>query len=357
MIGKLNTDILYLIEALKVEGYWSLKHMEGAIQNKDLALLRYIERILKDLNIRSKKRILVKIRDNDFRKISIINENEKEIRFWWEKSPLSNKQKIVFNLPFKLKQKIILTNNNTETIVSIYVKNNEIIVSGNNINGWAYLDIRFHNIKFIRFLESVADKKNLSINFNTIRDKEDITAIFGAIVDAEANIAHYRLFRRISIRMKSEKYLEDIKKMLSLLDVNSKIYKFRNKPLNCDFFRLDVEGWEDFNKLIVAGMNFKHSRKKAKMNEIMKSYKRNQISRNSALRFYLNLINNNRGLTAWELSNKISKSRNVINHYLNKLIEKGLISRVRKKGVNEITYLYYPNNSRKHSPHLTFHKD
>ena len=42
----LTENLIYLIECLKVEGYWSLKNYECSIQNKNLPFLRHIEKLL-----------------------------------------------------------------------------------------------------------------------------------------------------------------------------------------------------------------------------------------------------------------------------------------------------------------------
>ena len=45
----INKDTVYLIEALKVEGYWSSRNFTLVIQNKNLPLLKHIEEITKNL--------------------------------------------------------------------------------------------------------------------------------------------------------------------------------------------------------------------------------------------------------------------------------------------------------------------
>ncbi|MEK6933195.1 MAG: LAGLIDADG family homing endonuclease [Nanoarchaeota archaeon] len=346
---ELSPDILYLIEALKVEGYWSIKYREGAIQNKDLQFLRFIDNILKKCKVNTKKRILVKVRlQNLSDNVGLFDIHGNKIKYRWEKSPFSNKKKIVFNLAFRLSQKIKLVLGNVIIPITIIIHKNKIEVAGKQIEGWAYLDLRFYNTKFVRFLESVANKKNLSINFDTIKNSKDMTSIFSAIVDAEGNLVYYRFFRRISIRMKSKNYLEDVQKLLHLLHVNSTLSKIKNKAVRGDFFDLVIEGWEDINKLIKEGVDLKHSEKKKKLRIILESYKRNQISRNSSRKFYLDLIDDNPGITVRDLSTKTLKSTRVINHYLIRLYRKGLILREKKTGIKGLTYTYYPNTSRKH---------
>src|SRR3989338_4399891 len=61
---KLSPDFIYLIEAIKVEGYWSYKNFTLTIQNKNLPFLGRVESIVKHSGIKPSKRILVKIKPN-----------------------------------------------------------------------------------------------------------------------------------------------------------------------------------------------------------------------------------------------------------------------------------------------------
>ena len=64
---KITPEMMYLIEALKVEGYWSIKHRGGEIQNKNVPLISYFEKILSDFKVKTSKRILMKIKPTPLR--------------------------------------------------------------------------------------------------------------------------------------------------------------------------------------------------------------------------------------------------------------------------------------------------
>jgi len=109
MIAKYNLtldeDMLYLIETLKVEGYWSTKSYTLTLQNKNIPLLNRIEEILKKRGlIVPSKRILLKIKLEDETKkeeLKILNE-DRELNFHMEISPFDNKKvKAVTSLPYK----------------------------------------------------------------------------------------------------------------------------------------------------------------------------------------------------------------------------------------------------------------
>ena len=58
---KITPELIYLAESFRVEGYWSIKHKEAAIQNKNLSYLDNIEKLLNDYKIKPIKRTLVKV--------------------------------------------------------------------------------------------------------------------------------------------------------------------------------------------------------------------------------------------------------------------------------------------------------
>jgi len=92
----LNEDMIYLIETLKVEGYWSSKTFTLTLQNKDIPLLTHIEEIVKNLKLNFYKRILLKIRvdDNTKKEDISLNWKNKKVNFHIEKNalPLYEKQ-------------------------------------------------------------------------------------------------------------------------------------------------------------------------------------------------------------------------------------------------------------------------
>jgi len=84
---KLNNEMIYLIETLKVESYWCKENFTLTLQNKDIQLLDHIEAIVNSLGIRVSKRTLLKIKLKD-------NTKRNEVNLYInKKNKLSHKQK------------------------------------------------------------------------------------------------------------------------------------------------------------------------------------------------------------------------------------------------------------------------
>lgn len=332
---ELTPEFIYFIEALKVEGYWSLKHRTISIQNKNLPFLKYIETILKNLKINVSKRILVKIKPFiDFnKKNTLISHNQRKLNFHIEKSPFDGSKKIVTSLPYKEKYNLQLKIKNKNFPIVIEKSEEEIEVKS-NLKGWAYCDIKTSNINLLRFLsEFIGDNKKLKVEpFLINSDKEYVAAAFSALIDAEGSIDHYKLFRKIRIRMRAKNYLKEWQELLEKFNIQSRLSKNTDKE-----YGLTIEGWEDFDRLKRIGLNLRHSKKNKKFKEIFDSYIRNQISRNTAFQFYTQKLKEiDKPITTRELSKKLGKSKRVVNHYLTILMRKNLI----KVNKSKSTYLY-----------------
>ena len=208
---KINKDTTYLIEALKVEGYWSSENFTITIQNKNLPLLNHIENIAKNLEIKVGKRTLLKIRLNEGAQkedIKILS-GKKELNFHIEKSPFDeNKLKAVTSLSYKKNQKINLSyRNNRHSIKITYLK--EGILCKSDLECWAYGDLRFPNKKLLSFLDKYANKKKLEIgDYLSLKNPELIASAFSALIDCEGSINHYQLYRKLRVRMRAKDYLE-----------------------------------------------------------------------------------------------------------------------------------------------------
>ncbi|MBU2633790.1 MAG: LAGLIDADG family homing endonuclease [Nanoarchaeota archaeon] len=335
---EINQDLIYLIEALKVEGYWSIKHKEGSIQNKNLPFLRNIERISKNIGLNTTKRILVKIKMPDDlckENINVFHQNKK-LKFHIEMSPFNkNKKKIVFTIPYQKSYELILKINGNIVPIKLYEGEEEFHFNS-NIKCWAYLEIRFWNANFIRFLDNHFNKKDLRINFKFLLNKKEfLINALSAIIDSEGSIDYYQHYRRISITMKPKKYIEDLKKLLTILGVHSHIYY--DKSNKCSNYKLSFSGWNNFDILLKSGLCLRQSKKYQKLKTIMKTYKRKQISRNKAQKHYVEKLKEiNKPIKAKEFSEYLCKSKRVVNHYLTKLMKKGMIN-VDKTNV---AYLY-----------------
>ena len=322
---KLNGDMIYLIETLKVEGYWSKKYFTLTLQNKDMPLLNNIERIVKNLDIKINKRILLKIRlDNNTEKenIKIILDNE-ELKFHIETSPFdNNKVKAVTSLPYKRDYQITLIYNKRKISINIKVNKNEIIVKS-KLDCWVYGDLRFPTKDLLNFLEDYCgNKKEFHLEEFLINSNGRLVmSAFSALVDCEGSVDHYDLFRKIRIRMRNKDYLSQWKDLLAKWDIKARLQKNNEKE-----FELCIEGWQDFNRLNELGFKLFHSKKSKKWGDILNGFKRNQISRNSYRAFYLKKLRElNKKITAQEFANHLNKSKRVINHYLLKLEKEKLV--------------------------------
>jgi len=321
---KLTPELIYLAEALKVEGYWNLKNWNASIQNKNLPFLRYIESILKNIGIPIHKRVLFKIKPNfDFDKeeVRLIQDN-KELSFHLEKSPFDGSKKVVTSLSYKKEYKLKLKIRNKSYKIKISFSKEEIETES-KFQSWAYYTISFPNKKILSFMSEYAgNHKDVNVNpFLFKSDKEYVAAAFSALVDAEGSVNYYKLIRRIRIRMRNYNYLKNWKRLLNKFNIDC-----RFKCYDGIESILVIEGWEDLNRLKELGIKFHHSKKSKTFDEIFKSYKRHQISRDTAYNFYVKKLKEiGRPITAKEFAEILGKSKRVVNHYFTKLLRKNLI--------------------------------
>ena len=218
---KLSSDFIYLIEAIKVEGYWSYKNFTLTIQNKNLPFLRRIEKIVKSLGIKPYKRILIKIKpDVDFNKEDVVLTNDVTLNFHLEKSPFDGSKKIVTSLPYMGDYNIKVNIKNKTYFLTVKEGKEELEINS-ELRAWAYLDLRFPKARLLKFLsEYLEDNKKARIQkflFNS--DNKYAASSFSALIDAEGSLTHYGLFRTIRIRMRNKQYLQDWKKLLDKFDL------------------------------------------------------------------------------------------------------------------------------------------
>ena len=321
----LDENMIYLIESLKVEGYWSTKSYTLTLQNKNIPFLNHIEELVRDLGIIiPSKRILLKIKLPDETKkeeVKII-EGNKELSFHIEKSPFDNsKIKAVTSLPYKKEYQLNLICGDEATPIRIRCLDNELIYES-KLKCFIYKDLRFPKIELLKFLDKYCGgKKKFHIEeflFNA-NDKKVISA-FSALIDCEGTITWYGLKRNIQIRMRNKKYLEQWRILLKKFDVICRLEQDK------DGWGIVIEGWEDFDKLKKMGLKLYHSEKAKKFEELMFGFKRNQISRGSYKQFYVNKLKEiNKKTTIEEISKRIGKSKRTVNHYIKKLREERLV--------------------------------
>ena len=334
----INEETIYLMEAMKVEGYWKTKSYTLTIQNKDLPLLNHIEKIAMSLGVKPSKRILLKIRlDDETPKEDVkIKTDNLEVNFHIEKSPFDNKKvKAVTSLPYKKEYNIKIFIKKKKYKIKLTSLKNAFNITG-DIQCWVYGDIRFPVKSLLNFLDTYGgDKKSLRMSGIIKSDEKLIISAFSALIDCEGSINWYGLKREISIRMKSKEYLKGWSDLLNTLEIGN---RFRERG---DLWEINISGWEDFKKLEKHGLKLNHSQKYDKWKKMMNGFKRNQISRNSYKEFYINKIKEFDKVTAIELAKRLQKSKRVINHYLLKLEKEKLIQCDRKNW----PYLYFISTS------------
>ncbi|MEA3248084.1 MAG: LAGLIDADG family homing endonuclease [Nanoarchaeota archaeon] len=322
---ELNKEMVYLIETLKVESYWSKKNFTLTLQNKDIPLLNHIEKIVNNLGIKVSKRILLKIRleDNTQKKsVKLYNKNQ-ELNFHIERSPFNAERvKAVTSLPFKKKYEILLKTkeNKYPLILNSRLKKIDIECE---LESWAYGDLRFPTKKLLDFLDIyLKGNKNIQIEELLLSSHSDIImSAFSALVDCEGTINWYGLKRNIQIRMNSKDYLLQWKSLLEKYKIGCRFEK-NDKNL----WGLVISGWEDFDRLEKLGFKLIHSRKAKKWKEMMKGYKRNQISRGTYKEFYIKKMKEvDREITTKELSEITGKSKRTINYFLLRLEKEDLL--------------------------------
>jgi len=316
---EITPELAYLIEALKVEGYWTTEHRRGEIQNKNLALLFYIEDLLKRVGVNTKKSLLIKIKPKwqNFKSedIQIIDKQGKQLRFHIEHSPFDGSKKIKFYLPFKARS-FIFKQINKATKISFRIRNCKIFTYS-AVPIFIYTSLTFYKKDFLElldFLIPIRGAHNMRLHKNLYKlQKEYVSAAFSALVDCEGSIEHYGLKRQIRIRMVNKAYLEDWRDLLSAYKIDSRVERAE------ELKGLVISGYEDFDKLVRLGVNFRHSEKSKKWGNILSTYKKKQVSRNSALDFYSSKIRERGPISKMELATLTGKSHRVTSHFLTKL--------------------------------------
>ncbi len=335
---KLNEENLYLIEALKVESYWNRKTFTLTFQNKDLTLLNQVEKIVRKLNLNIYKRILLKIKlEDNTRKeqVRILNKN-KELNFHIEKSPFDeNKVKAVTSLPYESKYILTLIYKNHNYPIQINFSKIKAQYKS-ALTCYLYKDLRFPAKKLLDFLDNYCgDKKNFHVEEYLFHsDLKKVMSAFSALVDCEGTLNWYGFKRQIQIRMRNKNYLKQWSELLKKHRIGS---TFREKK---DDWELDISGWEDFDKLEKGGFKLFHSEKAKKWEKMMQGFKRNQVSRNTAEKFYLEKLREmKKPMSVKEFALILNKSKRVVNHYLKKLNERKLL-KIEKSNERRI---YSPN--------------
>ena len=267
----------------------------------------------------------VKVDPNVGKKDVEVLRDDGPVKFHIQKSPFDTTKLIVFRA-HELSGKYFLIIGKRSYKLSIKTHENHVEVRC-KLPVFVYIDLQFRGLTFTSLLEDAigenGGKKSHTIRLNTLLKKSPpnvIVTAFGMLVDCEGSIDHYRLFRKIRIRTANRPYLEDWLDLLNRMGIHASIHK------SGALYALCIEGAKDFRKLVDYGFNLHHSIKRFKFQRLLLSYKRFQISRGSALIFYLQELKKiGRPITTRELATVVGKSKRTVNHYLKKLEDRNLV--------------------------------
>ncbi len=329
-------ELAELVEIIKVEGYCN-SNGNISIDNKDLPLSNFFEKLLLAHEIVPGKRKLIKIKLEEIDKHTIvIYENGQSRTFHIEKGFKSNKP-----------NKIVFSTGKQNSNISVF-QNNKHILSFNlkekNLASKAvskYFTLKFSNKTLANYMRL---KLNESFGFDTIRvnkllinsNSSIITKVFGVLVDCEGSIRFNKKskhYRTINIRMKNELYLSDWKRLLKKININSNLRKEK------DLWKLTITCNQNFKKLHDLGFELHHSKKRTRFKEMLNSYQKHQVERNTALNYYEKLVEDNPGRSALELSRASNKNKRTVSHYLIRLFNLNIL---RRQLVTKQKFIYYP---------------
>lgn len=325
---KYTEKLASLVEALKVEGYWR-EDGYGAICNSNRSLIEYVQKLLENFGIHVTKSLILKVNvDLGIKSDEIrVFRGSKAKAFRIQNTQLrgTRVKRVVFSAQYEPTEYEIKVKGKTYRLsVSIHDDFFEVKCG---LPTSSYINLRFRSLTFSSLLaDTLKEKggeKSGDIRLNRLLKKSPPRVVVGAfstVVSCDGSVDHYEKYRRLRVRMKSKAYLEDWAKLLDSLGVNASIYKD-------DLYGLYIQNRVGFRKLVNYGFNLRHSVKKSKFQELLKSYDRFQVPRNEALNFYYRQLKEiGRSVTAKELASKAGKNKRTVSHYLKKLSEKDLIN-------------------------------
>jgi len=329
-------ELAMLVEALKVEGWWDKKG-RISITSKTPELIKLFESLLEEQGIKTSKLLNIRIKIpkewNEKNKIESY-ENNKTKKFHFGRNGFSNElDRISFWSNFE-SSKYSLKYGDQKININTTITQNEFKIS--NSNSFVYCTLRASNKCFTTFLREILEEKtnSLTIEINEYlktTPKEIIAPVFGVVVDCEGSINQYKLNRRIRVRMQNEKYLLEWKKLLKKVGISASINKGKQ------ITQLTITSYQKFKKLKELSFNLNHQNKKNKFKKILLTYKKKQVIRNTAKKYYLNKLKKlNKKSTAKDFADRLNKKKRVISHYLKQLEKENLIN-VDK---SQTTYLY-----------------
>jgi hypothetical protein len=315
-----------LVEALKVEGYW--KDGFGSICNSNKPLIDYIQRLLQDLSIHVTRSLIVRVKigfEVERNKVKVFKDG-KPVKFHIQNHQIGDTKvrRIAFRAPYATAEYTLKIGEGVHGLF-INIRGTHVQVQC-RLPAFVYINLQFRSLTFSRLLRDVlgekGGKKSRTIRLNELLEKSPpdvVMAAFSMVIDCEGSIDCNGLKRRIRIRMTNRRYLEDWLNVLNSLGIHASLFKD-------GLYGLCITGIEDFGKMMGYGFELHHSVKRAKFQKLLNSYKRFQVSRNSALNFYQEQLKKvGHPITAQGLASIVGKSKRVVSQYLKKLSDKGLI--------------------------------
>ena len=206
-----------LIEALKVEGYWR-NNGYGAICNANKSLIDHVQSLIKSLGIHVSRSLIIKIKINlEIEKCHVkIFKDDKAINFHIQNTQIKNTKvrRIVFCAPYRSAKYMLKIGENMHVLsVNVHDANVETQCE---LPTFVYVNLRFQRLTFTSLLKDVfkenGGKKSHTIRLNELLKESPpivVIAAFSMLVDCEGSVDYCGLCRRIRVRMKNRRYLED----------------------------------------------------------------------------------------------------------------------------------------------------
>ena len=332
---KYYSELAQFIEILKVEGYWNEKG-NISIQNKSIELTNYFEKLIKNIGINCRKSILIKTKipkNWTEKKLIKVFEGNKERAFHFGRNGFTQEL-----------DSIVFETKNTEDTYNIIYKDEKVSFSleKNQLNTpqiKSYFVLKASNKAFTNFLKQILNEENSTHkirlnNYLQNSEPKTIAKTFGSVVDCDGSVIYKGLKREVNLQQSSLNYIRDWNKILSSIGVNSHIGKKGN------LFKLTITCNQNFKKLKLLDFDLHHKIKKQRFEKILNNYKKHQVERNTALKYYKKLVKRNPGKSALELSKIATKRKSVVSHYLVILAKSKSISR---KLITKQKFVYYQN--------------
>jgi len=338
----LNKDFFTISEAIRVEGciIKGRNSVQGiAFNNKDIEFVKLIEEKLKKLNIESKslsKLLHVYCYLDTNQKVTKVSccKTNKELHF-----SVKN-QRLIFLDPLttfdKCKKRYNVEVNGKNFFLEINVDEYNVVYTKSKLHSTAFFSLQAYNTVFAQFLHhtfkiphSIKTKKSFIIDFPFNMEKLSrnmLKEIINVVVSSEGHVGQYEGYRIIVIKIGSPFYLQKIKKILSILDIESVFRKSTTENL----YILTIKRKNNlinFDKQIKLYTKIKRN----KLKEMIKSYDKYRIAHFSATKTYLLALQEIEPTTLKEVSFKMNKKYTSVMTQFNRLYNKGLIKKRDKK--------------------------